>query len=67
MWAKALRNIGKIDVALKKVEEAIQIYSSDKEAMQVGENVLTGICALKNKQTQNKLTLDYLIYNEYYY
>lgn len=67
MWAKALRNIGKIDVALKKVEEAIQIYSSDKGAMQVGEKVLTGICSLKNKQAQNKLTLDYLIYNEYYY
>uniref|UniRef100_K1QW01 Uncharacterized protein n=1 Tax=Magallana gigas TaxID=29159 RepID=K1QW01_MAGGI len=31
MWAKSLKHLGKTDVALKKIEEAIQLDSSDRK------------------------------------
>lgn len=33
MWAKSLKHLGKIEIALKKIEQAIQLESSDRQTM----------------------------------
>lgn len=37
MWAKSLKHLGKTEVALKKIEEAIQLESSDRKTMMVSD------------------------------